>query len=337
MNARFFRARARHREGVSTMKVLVTGGAGFIGSNLVDRFLSRGDQVVVVDNLTTGNRRFLDAALAHPACRLLQLDLFKDGGLADAMAGCDLVVHLAANADVRFGTEHPSRDLEQNTIVTFKVLEAMRAAGVKRIAFSSTGSIYGEPAVFPTPENAPFPVQTSLYGASKLACEGLIQAYCEGYGFEGHIFRFVSILGERYSHGHVFDFVRRLRANPAELTILGDGKQRKSYLYVQDCVDAIFLALEKSREKLNLFNLGTDEYCAVSDSVGWICGRLGVEPKRLYSGGTRGWIGDSPFIFLDCSRIRALGWKPRLSIRDGVLKTVDYLLANPWLMDERTH
>lgn len=319
------------------MKVLVTGGAGFIGSNLVDRFLSRGDQVVVVDNLTTGNRRFLDAALAHPACRLLQLDLFKDSGLADAMAGCDLVVHLAANADVRFGTEHPSRDLEQNTIVTFKVLEAMRAAGVKRIAFSSTGSIYGEPAVFPTPENAPFPVQTSLYGASKLACEGLIQAYCEGYGFEGHIFRFVSILGERYSHGHVFDFVRRLRANPAELTILGDGKQRKSYLYVQDCVDAIFLALEKSREKLNLFNLGTDEYCAVSDSVGWICGRLGVEPKRLYSGGTRGWIGDSPFIFLDCSRIRALGWKPRLSIRDGVLKTVDYLLANPWLMDERTH
>ncbi len=319
------------------MKVLVTGGAGFIGSNLVDRFLSRGDQVVVVDNLTTGNRRFLDAALAHPACRLLQLDLFKDGGLADAMAGCDLVVHLAANADVRFGTEHPSRDLEQNTIVTFKVLEAMRAAGVKRIAFSSTGSIYGEPAVFPTPENAPFPVQTSLYGASKLACEGLIQAYCEGYGFEGHIFRFVSILGERYSHGHVFDFVRRLRANPAELTILGDGKQRKSYLYVQDCVDAIFLALEKSREKLNLFNLGTDEYCAVSDSVGWICGRLGVEPKRLYSGGTRGWIGDSPFIFLDCSRIRALGWKPRLSIREGVLKTVDYLLANPWLMDERTH
>jgi UDP-glucose 4-epimerase len=319
------------------MKVLVTGGAGFIGSNLVDRFLARGDQVVVVDNFTTGNRRFLSDAAAKPACRVVPLDLFKDEGLADAMAGCDLVVHLAANADVRFGTEHPGRDLEQNTIVTFKVLEAMRRAGVKRIAFSSTGSIYGEPAVFPTPENAPFPLQTSLYGASKLACEGLIQAYCEGFGFQGFIFRFVSILGERYSHGHVFDFVKRLRANPAELAILGDGRQRKSYLYVQDCIDAIFLALEKGREKIHLFNLGADEYCEVNDSIGWICGRLKLEPKRLYSGGSRGWIGDSPFIFLDCSRIRALGWKPRLSIREGVLKTVDYLLDNTWLMEERTH
>src|SRR5262249_8532807 len=154
----------------------------------------------------------------------------------------DMVFHFAANADVRFGTEHPRKDLEQNTIATFNVLEAMRANSVGRVAFSSTGSIYGEPAVFPTPEGAPFPIQTSLYGASKLAGEGLIQAYCEGFGFQAYIFRFVSILGERYSHGHVFDFYRSLRENPRELRVLGNGRQRKSYLYIHDCLDAIFAA-----------------------------------------------------------------------------------------------
>ena len=169
--------------------------------------------------------------------------------LTEAMAGAEFVFHFAANADVRFGTEHPRKDLEQNTIATFQVLEAMRASGVRRIAFSSTGSIYGEPDIFPTLENAPFPVQTSLYGASKLACEGLIEAYCEGFGFQAHIFRFVSILGERYTHGHVFDFYKRLSLSPDELHVLGNGKQRKSYLYIQDCLDAMLLATEKSPEQ----------------------------------------------------------------------------------------
>jgi UDP-glucose 4-epimerase len=256
--------------------------------------------------------------------------------LTAAMAGCDFVFHLAANADVRFGTEHPRKDLEQNTIATYNVLEAMRANGIRRIAFSSTGSIYGEPEMHPTPETAPFPIQTSLYGASKLAGEGLIQAYCEGFGFQGFIFRFVSILGERYSHGHVFDFYQQLRVNPSELRILGNGQQRKSYLYVQDCIDAVLLAIEKAPDKVNVFNLGTDEYCQVNDSIGWMTQHLGLDPKRNYTGGERGWIGDSPFIFLDTTKIRSLGWTPTLSIREGIIKTLDYLQANPWLLDART-
>jgi UDP-glucose 4-epimerase len=245
------------------------------------------------------------------------------------------VFHLAANADVRFGLQHPSKDLEQNTIGTFNVLEAMRANNVRRIAFSSTGSIYGEPKVFPTPEAAPFPIQTSLYGASKLAGEGLIQAYCEGYGFEGYIFRFVSILGERYTHGHVFDFYKKLRDDPTRLHILGNGKQRKSYLYIHDCIDAILMVIEKAHEKVNVYNLGTDETCEVNDSVGWITAHLGLNPERIYSGGERGWIGDSPFIFLDCAKVRALGWTPKLTIREGIIRTLDYLQSNVSLLEAR--
>jgi UDP-glucose 4-epimerase len=245
------------------------------------------------------------------------------------------VFHLAANADVRHGTEHPDRDLQQNTIGTFNVLEAMRSNGVRRVAFSSTGSIYGEPEIFPTPEDAPFPTQTSLYGASKLAGEALVQAYCEGFGFQGYIFRFVSILGDRYSHGHVFDFYKRLRENPHELRVLGNGEQRKSYLSVQDCVDAIFTALERANDRVNIFNLGTDEYCHVRESIGWISTELGLAPKLAYTGGERGWIGDSPFIFLDCRKIRALGWAPKLSIREGILSTLRYLQENTWLLEAR--
>jgi len=192
--------------------------------------------------------------------------------------------------------------------------------------------------VFPTPEDAPFPVQTSLYGASKLAGEGLISAYCEGFGFSAWIFRFVSILGERYTHGHVFDFYKRLLDDPTHLHVLGNGKQRKSYLYVQDCVDAIFTAIERGRVegKAVILNLGTDEYCEVTDSIGWITGALGITPRLTFAGGDRGWIGDSPFILLDCSRMRRLGWAPTLTIREGILRTLAYLRANPWVLEART-
>jgi UDP-glucose 4-epimerase len=312
----------------------VTGTAGFIGSHLADRLLHDGHRVVGYDNFSTGRRRFLDETAHAAGFTLVEGDTLDPECLTRAMRGCELVFHLAANADVRFGTEHPRKDLEQNTIATFNVLEAMRANGIRRIAFASTGSIYGESQIFPTPETAPFPVQTSLYGASKLAGEGLIQAYCEGFGFQGFIFRFVSILGERYSHGHVFDFYQQLRANPDELCVLGDGRQRKSYLYVQDCIDAILTVIDRAQEKVNVFNLGTDEYCEVNDSIGWITRHLGIDPVRTYAGGDHGWIGDSPFIFLDISRIRSLGWKPKLSIREGIIRTLDYLRANPWLMDE---
>ena len=314
---------------------IITGCAGFIGSTLVDRLLADAHQVIGVDNFSTGQRRFLDSALKSPNFKLVELDLLDLDGLKKAFVGGEAVFHLAANADVRFGTDHPRKDLEQNTIATYNVLEAMRANGIKKIAFSSTGSVYGEAPVVPTPENGPFPIQTSLYGASKAAGEGLIAAYCEGFGFQSWIFRFVSILGERYTHGHVFDFYQKLQADPTRLPVLGNGKQRKSYLYVQDCIDAILLAMDKAKEKVNIFNLGVDGYCEVNDSIGWICQKLGVTPKLEYTGGDRGWIGDNPFIFLDTQKIQSLGWKPKCTINEGVIKTVEYLRANEWVFEAR--
>jgi UDP-glucose 4-epimerase len=317
------------------MKILVTGAAGFIGSNLVDRLLADGHEVTGFDNFSTGQPEFLEDATRSLHFRLERGDLLDGNVLAHAMEGVELVFHMAANADVRFGTLHPRKDLEQNTIGTSNVLEAMRECGVRRIAFPSTGSVYGEPAIFPTPEDVSFPVQTSLYAASKLAAEALIEAYCEGFGMQGYIFRFVSILGERYTHGHVLDFYKQLREHPEHLEILGDGRQRKSYLYVGDCVDAMLTAIERASGRLNLFNLGTDKYCTVDDSIGWIAERLGATPELRYAGGERGWIGDSPFIFLDCSRIRALGWRSQFSIRESVLRTVDYLRGNIWVVERR--
>ena len=249
------------------------------------------------------------------------------------MKGCDFVFHLAANADVRFGTEHPSKDLQQNTNATFNVLEAMRTQGISRIAFSSTGSIYGEPEVFPTPEDAPFPVQTSLYGASKLAGEGLISAYCEGFGYSGWVFRFVSVLGDRYTHGHVFDFYRKLLDDPEHLHVLGDGHQRKSYMHVQDCIDAMLLAIAAGGDGVNIYNLGRSDYIEVNDSVGWIVSHLGLTPKITHAGGRRGWVGDSPFILLDNAKISKLGWVPKVEIRDSVLLTLDWLKSNPWALE----
>lgn len=317
------------------MKILVTGCAGFIGSNFVDRMLANGHYVVGIDNFSTGQRCFLESANKSRKFSLLEIDLLNEDALKVAFEGVDFVFHFAANADVRFGTDHPRKDLEQNTIATYNVLEAMRSNDIKKIAFSSTGSVYGESPVIPTPEDGPFPIQTSLYGASKAACEGLISAYCEGFGFQSWIFRFVSILGERYTHGHIFDFYQKLKKDPTCLAVLGNGKQRKSYLYVQDCIDAIMLAVEKSHEKVNVFNLGVDGYVEVNDSIGWICQELGVKPELVYSGGDRGWIGDNPFIFLDTKKIQALGWSPRLDIQMGVIQTVEYLKNNEWVFDIR--
>jgi UDP-glucose 4-epimerase len=317
------------------LKALVTGAAGFIGSSLTDRLLAEGHDVVGFDNFSTGQRKFLESACMSRRFQLVQNDLLNFDALADAMEGIDFVFHLAANADVRFGTDHPRKDFEQNTIATSNVLEAMRVRKVRRIAFSSTGLVYGEGRVFPTPEDAPFPIQTSLYGASKSAAEGMISAYCEGFGFQGYIFRFVSILGERYTHGHVFDFCKQLFAHPDQLNILGNGKQRKSYLYMQDCLDAILMAIEKVDAKINLFNLGTDESCEVNDSIRWISEHLNLSPHLNYAGGDRGWIGDSPYILLDCRRMRGVGWIPKFSIRDGIIRTVEFLNQNRWVFEKR--
>jgi UDP-glucose 4-epimerase len=317
------------------MHYLVTGGAGFIGSSLVDRLLGLGHTVTAFDNFSTGLQPFIAQARKNPDFTLVEGDLLDEGAIQAAAKGTDFIFHLAANADVRFGTEHPRRDLEQNTIATFNVLEAARLNGVKQFAFSSTGSVYGEAQVIPTPEDAPFPVQTSLYGASKLAGEGMIAAYAEGFGLKTTIFRFVSILGPRYTHGHVYDFYRKLSADASRLPVLGDGRQKKSYLHIDDCVDAILTATQKGEGKVNIFNLGTDQYCEITDSIRWICEELGVNPKLEYSGGARGWIGDNPFIYLDTRKIRSLGWTPKHTIEQGVRNTLNWLKANDWVYQQR--
>jgi UDP-glucose 4-epimerase len=318
-------------------RACITGGAGFIGSNLADWLRRLDVEVVIVDDFRTGRQQFVEELLADSAVTLHEGDVLDQRLLEEAFDGCDWVFHLQANADVRHGLEHPRRDLEQNTIATATVLEAMRAAGVSRIAFSSTGSVYGEPEVFPTPEDAPFPSQTSLYAASKLACEGMIGAYAHGCGITGLVFRFVSILGERYTHGHVVDFYRALRRDPTRLKVLGDGRQEKSYLYVGDCVRAITTAAEAYHARageFGVYNLGTDETVVVNDSISIICEHMGLEPTLEYTGGRRGWPGDSPLIHLDCTRVRTLGWAPTLTIREAILSTLEWLDVNPFAWRE---
>jgi UDP-glucose 4-epimerase len=322
------------------VKYFVTGAAGFVGSNFVDRLLADGNEVVAWDNFSTGHERFLEQAKQHANFSLRTGDNLDLPNLTRAMQGSEFVFHLAANADVRFGLQHPDKDVQQNTIATFNVLESMRANGIRKIAFSSTGSVYGEATIFPTREDAPFPIQTSLYGASKLAGEGLIQAYCEGFDFEGYIFRFVSILGERYTHGHVFDFYRQLLEHPDRLEVLGDGMQRKSYLYIKDCIEAMLhvIAVERRSDcaqRVRIYNLGAPEYCRVTDSIGWITGHLGLNPRLLFAGGDRGWIGDNPFIFLDTTRIQKTGWQAKLTIRDAVIRTIEWLRENHWALTKR--
>lgn len=314
-----------------TSPVLVTGCAGFIGSNLVDHLLGKGLKVVGLDNLTTGKTHFLNNALTNKNFTFYEVDLLRTNNLIDYFKDCSLVYHLAANADVRFGVEKPSIDFEQNTFATFKVLEAMRTTGVTKICFSSTGSIYGEADIIPTPENAPFPIQTSLYGASKLACEGLISAYCESFGFQSWIFRFVSILGPRYTHGHIFDFYKQLIENPDELKVLGDGNQKKSYLHVFDCINAIDFGMKNFDESVNIMNLGNSSYISVKESVNYINRELNVNPTIQYGTEARGWIGDNPFIFLNTNKMTSTGWNPRFSIERGVIDTIKYLKENSWL------
>ena len=312
-------------------KVAVTGAAGFIGSTLVDSLLSQGVEVIGIDNLSTGRIEFLETALNSPKFTLLKQDLYLGEDLSIAFTGVDAVFHLAANADVRFGPDYPSRDLEQNTITTHKVLEAARKANVKKFIFSSTGSVYGEALVTPTPEDAPFPVQTSLYGASKLACEGLIAAYAESFEMQVWIFRFVSILGPRYTHGHVYDFYKQLLDHPDKLTVLGNGHQKKSYLHVSDCISAIHRSLENSSERVNILNLGVDGYCEVRDSVGWITQEVGLSPEIVFGTESKGWIGDNPLIHLETKKIRALGWTPKYSIEEGIRDTVSFMKTNQWI------
>ncbi len=305
--------------------VVVTGGAGFIGSHLVDGLVKAGARVRIIDDFSTGFRQFV-----NPRAELCEASLLDYARIRAAFSGAELVFHFAANADVRHGLLHPRRDVEQNLLATHNVLEAMREHGVGRIAFASTGAVYGDATLIPTPEDAPFPIQTSLYAASKLAAEGLLSAYAHGYGFRSSIFRFVSMLGPRYTHGHVFDFWRKLRRDPTRLEVLGDGKQQKSYLHVEDGVRAVLLGVARQTEPVRVLNIGHSDWLSVTDSVTVICRQLGVSPALAFTGGDRGWVGDSPKILLDTTRLRRLGWAPTVALADAIVETLQFLEANPY-------
>ena len=318
------------------MRTLVTGGAGFIGSHLVDELVRRDNQVIVYDNLSTGFKTHLKTLLSNNRITLVEGELLDEERLNAAMKGVDTVFHLAANADVRGGKSNTRVDLEQNIIGTHRVLEAMRINGASRIVFTSSATVYGEPDVFPTPESYA-PIQTSIYGASKLSAEAMIQAYGEYFGIKSFSFRFVSWIGERYSHGVVFDFIKKLQKNPSELEILGDGNQKKSYLHVEDGVKAIFMAMDNMPDLKNVVNLGHSDYLNVVDLADIVIQEMGLEKVDYrFTGGVRGWLGDSPFVHLDISKIRSAGFEPQVSIEDGIRRTVRYLLANEWLLNNRS-
>ncbi len=312
--------------------VLVTGGAGFIGSHVADAVLARGARVTVYDNFVTGFREFVPE---HERVRLVEADLLDAKKVDEAMRGVDFVFHMAANADIKDNLREPRKCIDQNVVVTQNVLEAMRAAGCKEIAFASTGSVYGEATVIPTPEDAPMPVQTSIYATSKIAAEGLLTSYAQpapAPAFRVWIFRFVSLLGPRYTHGHVVDFFRKLKADPTRLPVLGNGLQKKSYLHVADCVSAMLVAVDKARDPINVLNLGHDEWIEVKDSIAVITRTMGVTPRIEYAGGERGWPGDSPKILLDTRRLRALGWKPTKTIEESVVETLRFLADNAYTL-----
>ncbi len=317
------------------MKAFITGGAGFIGSNMADLLLKKGYEVTVYDNFSTGQKIFVQHNLDNTKYKLVQADVLDLATLTKEMQNHDVVFHFQANADVRGGIKNTRIDIQQNIIATHNVLEAIRVNNIKNIIFSSSATVYGEPDIFPTPENIA-PLQTSIYGASKFSGEALIQAYCEYFDIKSWIFRFVSFIGKRYTHGVIFDFMKKLLQNPYKLQILGDGQQQKSYLHVEDGVNAIYTAFSKAKNKINIFNLGNLEYINVVDLANILTTRMDLQNVEYqFTGGKRGWIGDSPFVHLDVQKIQKLGWKPKYSIPEAINDTVDYLMKNKQLFQLR--
>jgi UDP-glucose 4-epimerase len=326
------------------VKFLVTGGAGFLGSHLVDRLLMDEHEVTCLDSLVTSSRTLLNDHLQglndlpHHPFRLVRADVNRLDGYAAIFRGVDVVCHLAANADVRGGIRDPTLDVRQNLLGTMHVLEAMRKFDVPSLIFTSSAVIYGEPTVIPTPETYRGP-QTSSYGASKVAAEALIEAYTNYYGLGANVFRLVSLIGERYSHGIVFDFVKKLRADPRVLEILGDGHQKKSYLYVKDAVEGLVMPLScsiPSFGNVNVFNLGHHETLEATQVADIVCREMGLaDTSYRFTGGDRGWIGDAPLVLLDTQRIRSLGWAPRVPVEEAISRTVRYLLEHPHVLEER--
>jgi len=300
-------------------KIIVTGGAGFIGSHLVDKLLSSGNEVTVIDNLSSGKTEFIEHHIPDKNFKIIKLDMLRLEKLQQVIRGADIIYHLAANPDVRLGAENTKVHLEQNIIVTYNLLEAMRMNKQQNIVFTSTSTVYGEASIIPTPENYGPLIPISLYGASKLACEALITSYCHTFEMKSWIFRFANIVGERGTHGIIIDFINKLKKDPHTLEILGDGQQRKSYIHVSDCVDAILFAVKNSHEMANIFNIGSNDTINSTEIGELIVKEMGLKDvKFTYTGGKRGWKGDVPRMLLSIEKLQQLGWKPGNNSKSSV-------------------
>lgn len=304
------------------MKTFVTGGTGFIGSKLVDELIERGDNVTVYDNLSSGKTEFIEKHKVNKNFNFVQADLLDFETLKKSMQGHDIVFHLAANADIRYGTEHPRHDLQQNLLATYNVLEAMRQNGIRKLVFSSTSAVFGVPTVMPTTEDYGPALPASLYGASKMACEAFISAYANLYGIQSWIFRFANVIGQRVTHGILHDFLIKLKNNPSKLEILGDGEQEKSYLYDEDCVNAMLYVIEHADERISIFNIGSNDRIKVKRIAEIICEEFGIKPRFIFTGGTIGWKGDVARMALDTRKITKLGWKPKYNSEQAVRMSV---------------
>jgi UDP-glucose 4-epimerase len=312
------------------MRYFVTGGAGFVGSHVVDRLMEKGE-VTVYDNLEGGSREFLASHEGKDNFNFVKGDLRDMDALTGAIKGHDLVHHLAANPDVRIGAERPTLDIELGVQITSNLLEAMRHNDIGRIAFSSSSVVYGEAETFPTPEDYGALMPISMYGAAKLGCEGLISAYCHTFGMQAWIYRFANVIGPRGTHGVLVDFIKKLKADPTRLEILGNGKQRKSYLTVEDCVDGVMFVIENSKEPVNIYNLGSQDQITVSRIAEIVVEELGLKDVRFeYTGGDRGWAGDVRFMLLDTGKVRALGWSPSTDSEGAVRHAMKSLKDQYW-------
>ncbi len=312
--------------------VLVTGGAGFIGSHIVKRLMENNLNVKVIDNLSTGNRIFIENYFNNSRFQFIQADISNIKSLNKVIKGSDFVFHFAAHADIRSGISDHYIDHEQNLEMTHNVLEAMASNRVKNICFASSSAVYGDDAIRPTPENYPLE-PNSLYGATKAAAESYISAYSSYYEMNTHIFRFVSFIGEHYTHGIIFDILKKLQKNPYEIELFSDGTPRKSSLFVNDGINAIFKAVSKSKSRFNVFNLGNEEILTVSQIVDCIIEASGQKNvKKNWLGKKSNWKGDNEFVSLDITKIKSVGWAPQMSIRDGIRKTVEYLQLHPELL-----
>lgn len=314
------------------MKYLVTGGAGFIGSHIVDRVLKGGDEVVIYDNFSTGKKLFIEHNLHNKNFTVIEGDVLDAKKLVKAMEGVDFVFHMAGHADVREGFNNHTVDHRQNLEATQSVLEAMHLNHVRKIAFASTSSVYGDAEIHPTAESYSF-YPTSLYGAAKASSENFIQAYASYYDWQAYIFRFVSFVGERYTHGIIFDILKKIKKNPKVLELLSDGTPKKSSVYVEDGVGAIFKVINSTHDRVNIFNIGHDEILTVDEIVNAILEAADVKVKKKYLGGERGWKGDNNFVHLDNRKLKKLGWEPNCSLTEGIKKTVAYLQNNPKLLE----